>query len=113
VPSRWRPTETHVAGPFDLATAPDAGGLFIGDYQALATIGGTFVPFYAQTNSGDLANRTDIFASFVAPRSATADAAADVRTMRAVAVEAAAMTPEVARRVADTAARTIERRLQR
>ena len=41
------------------------------------------------------------------------DAAADSRTMRAVAVEAAAMTPEVARRVADTAARTIERRLQR
>ena len=57
----WR--ESHVAGPFDLAIAPNADGLFLGDYQALTSIGDTFVPFYVQTNDGDPANRTDVFAT--------------------------------------------------
>jgi len=38
-------TEAHVHGPFDMAAAPDARGLFLGDYQGLVS-----------------ANRTDIFA---------------------------------------------------
>jgi len=52
-------TENHVAGPFDMATAPDAGGYFLGDYQGLATIGSRFLPFFVQANSGNTANRTD------------------------------------------------------
>ena len=35
-------TETHVAGPIDYATAPDARGLFLGDYMGLTSIGTTF-----------------------------------------------------------------------
>jgi hypothetical protein len=54
--------ETHVAGAFDLKTAPDAEGFFVGDYQGLAAIGSSFVPFFVQTNSGNLGNRTDVFA---------------------------------------------------
>lgn len=48
-------TETRVSPPFDLTLAPDAGGLFLGDYQGLASIGSRFVPFYARTGtaSGD------------------------------------------------------------
>ncbi len=59
----WR--ESHVSGPFDLSIAPFAQGLFLGDYHALTSIGATFVPFYVQTNNGNLANRTDAFASLV------------------------------------------------
>jgi BNR repeat-like domain len=55
---KWK--ESKVTGPFDLATAPNARGLFLGDYQGLTSIGPIFVPFYAQT-TGDLNNRTDIF----------------------------------------------------
>src|SRR5207237_5807948 len=54
----WR--EVHVAGPFDLATAPNAAGLFLGDYQGLATAGSTFLTLFAQS-VGEPDNRTDIF----------------------------------------------------
>ena len=39
-------SERHVAGPFDFNRAPTAeGGLFIGDYQGLASASGEFVAF--------------------------------------------------------------------
>ena len=52
-------TETRLDGPFDLSTAPEANGLFVGDYMGLAQGGGQFLALYART-TGDLANRTDI-----------------------------------------------------
>ena len=66
----WR--ESRVAGPFDLAIAPNAGGLFLGDYQALTSIGAVFVPFYVQTNNGNLSNRTDVFAELATMASSAA-----------------------------------------
>lgn len=51
--------ERLVTGPFDLDIAPDAFGLFLGDYHGLATGNGRFVPFFAQTTAS-LASRTDI-----------------------------------------------------
>jgi hypothetical protein len=48
--------------PFDLLTAPNANGYFAGDYEGLSSANGRFVPFYARTNSGNSANRTDVFA---------------------------------------------------
>jgi hypothetical protein len=60
----WR--ETRLAGNFDLLNAPNASGLFVGDYQGLAGSGSTFVALYARVNNGDLTNRTDIFADRVA-----------------------------------------------
>jgi hypothetical protein len=55
--------ETHVGGPFNFTNAPTAaGGLFIGDYQGLASTDTAFYPFFVITNA-DIANRTDVFAS--------------------------------------------------
>jgi hypothetical protein len=59
----WR--ETRLAGNFDLLDAPDAGGLFLGDYHGLAGNGATFVALYSRVNTGDVANRTDVFADRV------------------------------------------------
>lgn len=64
-PGNW--SETHVAGSFDMETAPFAQGFFVGDYEGLASVGNAFLPFFIQTNSGNTANRTDAFATFVGP----------------------------------------------
>jgi hypothetical protein len=56
----WR--ETRLAGNFDLLDAPNAGGLFVGDYQGLTGSGATFVALYARVNTADATNRTDVFA---------------------------------------------------
>ncbi len=64
-PGNW--SETHVAGSFDMETAPFARGFFVGDYEGLANVGTAFLPFFIQTNSGNTANRTDAFATFVGP----------------------------------------------
>ena len=106
--------ESRVTGPFDLAIAPNAGGLFVGDYQSLATVGGVFVPFYAQTNNGDTSNRTDIFASLVTSvGAARAQAAAAVlgTPMHAETAEPLVMTPELAERISASIVRTMERRV--
>ena len=55
----------HLAGPFDLTTAPMHS--FVGDYQGLTAVGNTFQPFFAMANSGDTANPTDIFSTAVSP----------------------------------------------
>jgi hypothetical protein len=59
--------EQHITGPFDMKTAPFAEGFFVGDYEGLGTMGTTFDPFFVAANSGNLANRTDVFAASVAP----------------------------------------------
>lgn len=64
-PANW--SETHVAGAFDIETAPVARGYFLGDYQGLANVGTVFVPLFIQTNSGNTANRTDAFFTTVGP----------------------------------------------
>ena len=50
---------------FDMTTAPDALGYFVGDYAGLDFAGGGlrpgFKPFHVRANSGNLANRTDVF----------------------------------------------------
>jgi hypothetical protein len=53
--------ERHIDGSFDMLTAPNAGGFFLGDYQALGVSGTAFMPFFAATNSGNTSNPTDIF----------------------------------------------------
>ena len=57
--STW--AEQHVAGSFDIETAPVARGYFLGDYEGLATAGNDFLTFFVMTNSGNFANRTDVF----------------------------------------------------
>jgi hypothetical protein len=57
--STW--SEKHIAGPFDMRTAPYASGFFVGDYEGLGHVGDAFLPFFVITNSGNLQNRTDVF----------------------------------------------------
>lgn len=45
---------------FDMRTAPDAGGYFVGDYTGLDHLGTIFHPTWVEANDGDLANRTDV-----------------------------------------------------
>jgi hypothetical protein len=61
----WR--ESRVTATFDLATAPLSGGLFLGDYQGITSIGPVFVPFFAKTN-GDPADPDDIYSHLALPR---------------------------------------------
>lgn len=76
--------ETRVSAPFDLATAPIAGGYFLGDYMGLVSAGTTFIALYAKT-TGSTANRTDIHAARIAQ-----PGAADAK--HALALEAALET---------------------
>ena len=112
----WR--ETHVSSSFDLDLAPVAEGLFVGDYQGLASIGENFVPFFAQTAGDGAANRTDVFASV----SLTAIPAAEVkaktgasfggeRVVRARGASPLPTTPEIAQRMEDNLLRVLKRRL--
>ena len=54
-------SEQHISGSFDMQLAPEAEGLFVGDYQALDKIGSVFVPFFVQTNDAGEANRNDAY----------------------------------------------------
>ena len=56
-------SESRAGGPFDLAIAPNAEGLFLGDYQALVSVGARFISLFVQTV--DSANRSDVFARLV------------------------------------------------
>lgn len=115
----WR--ESRVAGPFDLAIAPNAGGLFLGDYQALTSIGAVFVPFYVQTNNGNLSNRTDVFAELATmASSAAAQASAEKSTAESEARLPArvaevsrptAISEQFRRRVHDAIVQTMQRRV--
>ena len=50
---------------FDMSIAPNAGGLFLGDYEALGVNGPAFLPFFVQTVSQT--NPTDVFTNTVSP----------------------------------------------
>jgi hypothetical protein len=62
--------DKHVAGPFNMKSAPRVtGGYFIGEHMGLTASGINFVPFYVRTNCvvGVCSDRTDVFAAVVAP----------------------------------------------
>jgi len=68
--------EQHVAGSFNMLAAPfDDGGFFLGDYEAIAWIGNSFVSFFVQTNCLDNScdastpgtRPTDVFAANIKP----------------------------------------------
>ena len=98
-------SERHVHGPFDMAAAPNAGGLFLGDYQGLVSAGTSFLPVLALSRT-DTANRTDIFAprldGIVAARASAAAVhgarslvpAGDAARMRALHSQAVAAAME-------------------
>ena len=59
--------ETHVAGSFDLLTAPNAGGFFVGDYEALGVNGAAFLPFFVQAKPSATTPPTDVFTNSITP----------------------------------------------
>ena len=67
-------TESHLSGPFDLDLAPNSQGLFLGDYESLASTASGFLPFYVQTDAGTQV-RSDAFIAFP-PATAAAQAMA-------------------------------------
>jgi hypothetical protein len=110
----WR--ESHVTGPFDLSIAPNALGLFLGDYHALTSLGTTFVPFYVRTNDGNSGNRTDVFAGLVnsagtAAKAGSAGVAVPETFTLAQTAPAWTPTADFTRRVLATAQRVLAARL--
>lgn len=104
----WR--ENSIAASFNLATAPVARGLFIGDYMGLTSSNGFFIPVYVRT-TGNLNNRTDVYA--VVARSALNADAGRTAVQRAQTVEAPAdETPDAAfrQRIHDNVQRVLARR---
>jgi hypothetical protein len=61
-------SETRLAPAFNLNTAPNAGGYFLGDYTGLVSAGRDFIAFWART-VGNVANRNDVFATRASPAS--------------------------------------------
>lgn len=100
----WR--ENRLTPTFDLANAPQAGGLFIGDYMGLVSSGPVFTPVYVRTNPGT-ANRTDVYA--VIARSALS-AAEPSRTVSFRAARAESISGEERQRTHEVIVRTLERR---
>ncbi|HKD54022.1 MAG TPA: sialidase family protein [Steroidobacteraceae bacterium] len=101
--------EAHLAGPFNLNNAPrseiDANntlGLFLGDYQALASTSMQFLPFFAQTNPGTAVS-SDVFVNFppaadVAAAAAQPAVAPVAREFHAHEAQPGAVLDETARR---------------
>jgi hypothetical protein len=52
---------------FDMRTAPVARGFFVGDYEGLTSANQMFYPVFVQANTGNLANRTDVFSTTFRP----------------------------------------------
>jgi hypothetical protein len=67
--------EMHIAGSFDMLKAPNAGGFFVGDYEALGVNGAAFLPFFVQAEPSNTTPPppppttapTDVFTNSVTP----------------------------------------------
>jgi hypothetical protein len=67
-PATWQAggeTRLSTTGSFDMTTAPDAGGYFLGDYEGLTSSGALFHPFFAMAQPIASGGATDPFASTV------------------------------------------------
>lgn len=56
-------TRLSTSGSFDMTTAPNAEGFFVGDYEGLTASGTTFDPFFVMAQPRATAGRTDPFAN--------------------------------------------------
>jgi len=101
---RW----DRVSPPFNLGIAPNASGLFVGDYQGLGNSGSLFVPLFVRGNTGDTANRTDVF-SAPAVVAFSAPTAADVaESLRIAMAPAQPISPALRLRVHRNIVRNVE-----
>jgi BNR repeat-like domain len=100
-------TETPVLGPFDMAQAPNARGLFLGDYFGLAAAGTTFLPLVTSA-AANPANRTDIVSLRIEPAAAAAASRARALAARAPSSAEAARWRDAEQAVT---VRTMEQRI--
>lgn len=101
---RW----DRISPAFDLDIAPNAGGLFLGDYQGLVSKGSQFVPFFVRTNDGDFANRTDLYSAptvFIPSAPEEADLA---ESMRIATAKPQPISAELRKRVHENIVRSAE-----
>jgi hypothetical protein len=84
--------ERQLAPLFDHLNAPDALGLFLGDYQSLTTVDDQFRALFVTTNDNRTDNRTDVRYRQLTAFDSPADRAADGVSPQAAA---AARTPAV------------------
>jgi hypothetical protein len=109
-------SEARISPAFNLSTAPNAGGLFLGDYTGLASAGTTFIALYAKTTGNTTSNRTDVFLARIGGPAATVDAKRVLAEEGALPTYRAQPLPdwepgdEFWRAVAANTARAIERR---
>ena len=75
----FAPRERLTPRAFDMRTAPDANGFFVGDYTGLTATPRVFTSVFATANSGNLNNRTDVFSTAFRPAPNAVGAAARVR----------------------------------
>ena len=101
-------TDRRIAATFDLSVAPIARGYFLGDYMGLVSAGSNFYPFYTRTNSGNIANRNDVFMTPINVPTSNAQASVFVR---ADEPSVAGISAEFAQRVNDNIARQMEQRV--
>jgi len=94
-------TETRIAGPFDLMRAPNSRGLFLGDYHGLASIGTTFLAFFAQSTQDGGGNPTDVYALKFAPTAAASTARASALPVAPASAFAEAVSRNVERALRD------------
>lgn len=107
--SSWQ--ENRIAGPFDLAlapntTSPGAGGYFLGDYQALASVGTTFMPMFVQT-----ATTTDPTDVFFAPQVSAMAAIQGATHVIAQSASAYSVDDAVRARASDNIVRAMRARI--
>jgi hypothetical protein len=65
-PASWAAggqTRLSTSGSFDYTTAPNAGGLFLGDYTGLTASGTTFKAFFAMSQPIATTGRSDLFSN--------------------------------------------------
>jgi hypothetical protein len=56
-------TRLSTSGSFDMTTAPNAEGLFVGDYEGLTSSSTTFHASFAMSKPIAITGRTDLFAN--------------------------------------------------
>jgi hypothetical protein len=101
-------TDRRISAAFDLATAPVARGLFLGDYMGLVSAGNNFYPLYVRTNSGNLTNRNDVFMTPMNIPTGTTEASAAARVP---ADESEPVSSAFERRVHENIVRKMEQRI--
>ena len=103
--AHWR--ERHLTGPFNLDLAPNAEGLFLGDYQGLANDGTDALPFFVRTVSSST-GPTDVFD--LPPPMSTPLLRAIVPGYAAVAAKRQAPDPAFRKRIDRNLQRLVQRK---